>query len=132
MNSQTIRKVRERAAGCCEYCRLPAAAQFLPFQVDHVIARKHGGPESLDNLALACVHCNRYKGPNVAGIDPETQSVVRLYNPRSDRWIDHFHWNDSTIEPITAIGRVTVAVLFLNNPGALLLRDSLARERGGS
>ena len=129
MTPETIRTVRERAAGCCEYCWLPAASQFLPFQVDHVIAKKHGAAEHLDNLAFACVHCNRHKGPNIAGIDPETESVIRLFNPRCDRWTDHFQWAGSRIEPVSAIGRVTVAVLFLNNPEVLLLRDSLARER---
>jgi hypothetical protein len=31
--------VRERAGGRCEYCRMPAAYDPIPFEIDHVIAR---------------------------------------------------------------------------------------------
>jgi 5-methylcytosine-specific restriction endonuclease McrA len=68
----------------------PSSAQFLPFHIDHVIARQHGGLEDLENLALACVHCNRFKRPNIAGFDTETNQVVRLFHPRTDLWSQHF------------------------------------------
>lgn len=54
------------------------------FSVDHIVARQHGGPTVLENLALACLHCNRHKGPNIAGTDPSTGEIVRLFHPR---WI---------------------------------------------
>jgi HNH endonuclease len=54
----------------CEYCRLSSALHPTPFQIDHIIARQHGGGTTLENLA----HCNRYKGPNIAGIDPQIVS----------------------------------------------------------
>lgn len=38
MRKETIR----RSNGLCEYCHLPNIA-FFPHEVDHVIARKHGG-----------------------------------------------------------------------------------------
>jgi 5-methylcytosine-specific restriction endonuclease McrA len=62
--------VRARAKNNCEYCRLPQSARRLRFQIDHVIAQQHGGGTELDNLALSCGRCNRFKGPNIAGIDP--------------------------------------------------------------
>jgi 5-methylcytosine-specific restriction endonuclease McrA len=40
--------------------------------IDHIIAEQHGGATIADNLALACLHCHRPKGPNIASIDVET------------------------------------------------------------
>ena len=81
MNRDLARKVRERAAECCEYCRIPQFSLPLPFQIDRIIAGQHHGETRLTNLALACPHCNRYKGPNIAGMDPLTGQIVRLFHP---------------------------------------------------
>jgi 5-methylcytosine-specific restriction endonuclease McrA len=75
--------VRERASGCCEYCRMPEAGAFFAHEADHVIATQHRGQTDLDNLALACVQCNRFKGPNITSVDPETHRIVPLFNPRT-------------------------------------------------
>lgn len=128
MDAETIGRVRERASGCCEYCRLRSAAHPAPFQTDHIIARQHGGGDSLDNLAFACIHCNRYKGPNIAGIDPDTGELARLFHPRKDEWSRHFGWNGAEIVPLTPVGRATVAVLFMNDPEVVWLRANLAPE----
>jgi 5-methylcytosine-specific restriction endonuclease McrA len=74
--------IRGRAGYRCEYCRFPERFAELPFHLDHVISQQHGGPTSPDNLAFACCHCNRYKGPNLSGIDPQTNQVVELFHPR--------------------------------------------------
>jgi hypothetical protein len=66
--------------------------EFSPFQIDHIIARKHGGGSAEDNLAFACFYCNTHKGPNIAGIDPVSREVVRLFHPRRDVWKEHFFW----------------------------------------
>src|SRR5271166_1429460 len=81
-----------RAGERCEYCHLPTSVYPWPFHVDHIIARQHGGLTVLDNLALSCLHCNRHKGPNIAGTDPRTGEVVRLFHPRNDQWSVHFEW----------------------------------------
>lgn len=99
-----------------------------PFQIDHIIAKQHGGSSSLDNLAIACMHCNRYKGPNVAGIDSETGELTRLFHPRVDDWNSHFLRNGAEISPLSPIGRVTVSVLFMNDPEVISLRSTLAAE----
>lgn len=126
MNRELARQVRERAAERCEYCLIPQLALPLPFQVDHIIAEQHQGETALSNLALACPHCNRYKGPNIAGIDPRTGELVRLFHPRTDRWEDHFDWADSSrIAGKTPIGRATVQVLAMNAEGPMLLRRLL-------
>ncbi len=128
MDAETIRIVRDRAAGLCEYCQLPAALHPAPFQTDHIIARQHGGTDDLNNLALACIHRNRFKGPNIAGIDPDTEELTRLFHPRTDVWNHHFTRLGAAILPLSAIGRVTARVLNMNNPEVLWLRETLVQE----
>ncbi len=103
--------VRQRGADSCEYCGIPEAGTFFAHQVDHVIAEQHGGETTLDNLALACAQCNRFKGPNIASIDPDTKRMVPLFNPRTDKWSDHFRQEGGRIIPLTPIGRATARLL---------------------
>ncbi|HEY3241859.1 MAG TPA: HNH endonuclease [Phycisphaerae bacterium] len=74
--------VCERAGHRCEYCHLPESASPLPFVIDHIIWRQHGGSSLADNCALCCGFCNSSKGPNIAGIDPVTRAIVALFHPR--------------------------------------------------
>ena len=85
-----------------------------PFQIDHVRARKHRGTSGLNNVALSCLPCNAYKGPNVAGYDPQLNRLQRLFNPRLDDWHDHFEWDGLVLVGTTAIGRTTIEVLRIN------------------
>ena len=119
----TLRQfVRDRSGGVCEYCQFPEQHSFNPFQVDHVIAEKHGGPSIERNLAWSCFYCNTYKGPNVAGWIAETDEIVRLYHPRKDTWSDHFEWNGAALIGRTQVGIVTIDVLRINHPDALAVR----------
>ncbi len=120
--------LRQQAQDRCEYCHFPLALAELPFQVDHIIARKHGGATEPDNLALACFYCNSYKGPNIAGIDPQTNELVRLFHPRKDAWTTHFQWVDATLSGLTPVARATIQVLGINHPNAITVRESLMRE----
>lgn len=117
--------VRERANDVCEYCLSPQRIYRLRFQIEHIIARQHGGEDSLDNLALACGRCNRYKGSNIAGIDPITGSLSRLFDPRKDHWSEHFKWEGPNVVGCTAVGRVTVGLLVMNHPDVLAVRHEL-------
>jgi hypothetical protein len=128
LNADLIRRVRERALGRCEYCQLPTAFHPAPFQIDHVIARQHGGATGLENLALACIHCNRFKGPNVAGVDPDSGAIVRLFNPRRDSWTEHFVWNGPQLNALSQIGRATIAVFLINDPEVVAMRKALQEE----
>jgi len=101
---------------------------LVPFQVDHIIARKHGGSDELANLALACLHCNRHKGPNIAGIDPPTEEIQPLYNPRGDAWGEHFRMDGALLVGLTGVGRATVQVLAMNEPEFLAVRETLIKE----
>lgn len=125
MDEATKETVRDRAGGLCEYCHLPEAHVLIPFHIEHVTAKQHGGSDSLGNLANACQRCNLNKGPNLAGIDPETKKLVKLFNPRRHKWDKHFRWEGPLLVGKTAIGRATVAVLAMNEPERLELRAEL-------
>jgi hypothetical protein len=128
LHADLIRRVWQRARSRCEYCQLPAGLHPLPFQIDHIIARQHGGPTELENLALACIHCNRFKGPNIAGIDPYGGEIVRLFHPRRDSWTEHFAWDGPQLKGPTQTGRVTIAVLLINDPEVVEMRRALREE----
>ena len=106
--------VRKRANYCCEYCLIPEAFTFAAHEIDHIIARKHGGLNTEDNLALACTICNQRKGSDLASIDPETNELTPLYHPRKYQWHDHFRISDGQIVPLTPEARVTVRLLRFN------------------
>lgn len=114
MDERLRREVRERAGSRCEYCRIPQSADQLPFQVDHIIAEVHHGQTAPTNLAWSCFDGNVYKGTNLAGIDPDTNVIVRLFHPRNDHWGEHFRWLGPQLVGRTEIGRATVDVLRLN------------------
>lgn len=123
-----VRRVRARAHARCEYCRIPESCDVAPFHVDHVIPSQHGGATTLANLAFACYSCNLRKGPNLAGRDPKTKKIARLYNPRRATWAQHFRWAGARVIGITAVGRATVATLGVNKLLRLEQRRQLMAE----
>lgn len=129
MAQKVDRIARERTHRSCEYCRFPERFSELPFVLDHVIARQHGGKAGPDNLAVCCGFCNRHKGPNIAGIDPRSGRVTRLFNPRRDVWPRHFRFNGLSVVGKTAVGRTTAQVLAMNHPDQILVRAALMSER---
>jgi hypothetical protein len=128
MDSALRQLVQERAGGICEYCRMPDEHDRLPFQVDHIIAEKHGGMTEAGNLAWSCFDCNIYKGPNIAGLDSDAGSIVSLFNPRQHIWRDHFVGHGPEIIGITPTGRATVAVLRINLGRRVAFRNELLIE----
>jgi hypothetical protein len=128
MDSATREHVRIRAANLCEYCLLPQENCSLTHHVEHVVARQHGGTDDISKLALACHRCKLRKGPTLTGVDPVTAEIVRLYNPRQDRWTEHFQSVDAMIVGITAIGRTTIHVLSINDARRVELRSLLRRR----
>lgn len=128
MDQRTREAVRARGRNRCEYCKLPESNSVLTFEVEHIIAEKHGGGDSLENLAYACRYCNGYKGPNIAGIDPQTGQISPLFNPREDSWPQHFRWDGAILVGLSAPARATIAVLRINHPELIALRESLLEE----
>jgi 5-methylcytosine-specific restriction endonuclease McrA len=78
----TRQLVRERANYLCEYCHSSERLSANRFTIDHVIPRSLDGSDDLSNLALACRRCNERRYNFVAGVDPETQEIAPIFNPR--------------------------------------------------
>ena len=115
MNAELVRKVWLRARRCCEYCRMPQGHDDIPFEIDHIISKKHGGHTDAGNLGLSCFFCNSFKGSDIGGLDPKTRKLTPLFNPRRNKWNRHFRWKGGLSLPGTAsIGRVTVILLNIN------------------
>lgn len=119
------RLVFTRAGGRCEYCGFPHDMAFFTFEVEHIIARKHRGQTVEGNLALACPFCNQAKGTDLASLDPDSGTLTALYNPRLQRWSEHFSVDGAEIRGLTATGRVTVTLLQFNAPERLSERELL-------
>ena len=128
--SDEIRQaVAVRAHYVCEYCLIAETDAFFKFQIEHIISRKHGGSSELENLALACVFCNRYKGSDIASLNPETNELVQFYHPRTMRWREHFRLNAVVIEPLTEIAEATIRILQMNADDQILERQVLYNRR---
>jgi 5-methylcytosine-specific restriction endonuclease McrA len=125
------RRVRDRAGGRCEYCGISQVGQEATFHVDHVRPRRDGGATVLGNLALACVSCSLRKGARTTGTDPETGGPAEVFNPRTNRWSDHFRVaDDFAIVGLTSVGRASVQLLGMNRPLAVdIRREEAARGR---
>ena len=128
MDAKLKAQVRRRARFRCEYCGFPELFAELRFQIDHIIARQHGGQTRADNLALACFRCNSHKGTNLSGLDPQSARIVPLFHPRREVWKEHFVWTGPRLVGLTPAGRATVGVLRINRPDAVLGRSSLMEE----
>lgn len=119
------RLVTERAKGYCEYCLLHQEDTGFTHHVDHLIALKHGGRTEEENLALACLECNLRKGSDLAALDPVEGTIALLFNPRVQRWSEHFTVVNASLVGTTPTGRATVALLRMNDPARFLERQRL-------
>ena len=131
MDEELRKLVWRRASHRCEYCLIPQeATPFFTFHIDHIIAQQHlstGDDASL--LALACNRCNAFKGPNLSSVDPETQQIALLFNPRKDAWQDHFLLQGGEVIGLTPSGRATVRLLNMNALHRRELRQEWVRAR---
>ncbi|MBK8092893.1 MAG: HNH endonuclease [Verrucomicrobiaceae bacterium] len=99
------------------------------FHIEHIVAKQHRGPTIEENLALACSGCNLHKGTNLFSLDPDTNQPVRLFDPRKDRWEDHFRRVGARILGITGVGRTTAWLLQFNSDLNLLQRQAILDRR---
>src|SRR5262245_47298619 len=102
--------VSRRAGHRCEYCRAPEAVFNFPFEVEHVRPSSRGGPDEESNLCLACRACNVRKGNRLTFRDATTQEEAPLFDPRQQRWEEHFAIDpeSAAIHGSTPAGRATV------------------------
>lgn len=120
--------IRERAKNRCEYCLIPQDFSIYTHEIDHIIALKHGGKTTSENLALSCLSCNRHKGSDFATIDFVSDKIIRLFNPRQQVWHEHFKENNGYIEGISEMGIATARLLKFNSPNRILQRQLLIRQ----
>ena len=124
MDAAVRRLVRQRARNRCEYClRREFDAPLIKLQLEHVIPTKHGGTDDFENLAMACAECNLHKGSNLTGIDPESNQITPLFDPRRQVWNEHFRCDGLQVVGVTAVGRTTVRVLDMNSPARIRVRS---------
>lgn len=123
-------EVIARSGNRCEYCGLSQIGQEATFHIDHVVPRAAGGSTTKENLALACVSCSLRKGAKQTATDAESGERVPLFNPRTQTWSEHFRWENETVVPLSLTGRVTAAVLSMNRPVIVAIRqEESARGR---
>lgn len=126
MLESTRQFVRKRANNRCEYCLSRQEYTLGRFNIDHIWPVSKGGTDLEDNLCLACELCNQYKWAKTHEIDPESGELVRIFNPRKQKWSEHFKWSEDGIKIIgqTACGRATVEALKLNNLLSVTVRSN--------
>jgi len=117
--------VADRAEHLCEYCRIHEDDTFFGCEVDHIISLKHSGRTDSDNLAFACAFFNRFKGSDIASVSRDTGELVRFFNPRIDKWSDHFRLEGNFIHSLTEIGEATARILRFNDTERILEREAL-------
>jgi len=113
--AEAVRRVHQRAGNRCEYCQ---TAQRVIGQAMHVEHVNPDGADDLENLCLACPTCNLSKARATSAPDPETNTVVPLFNPRTQVWSEHFEWtqNGTIVQGRTSGGRATAVRLRMNQP----------------
>jgi hypothetical protein len=118
-------RVARTAGNRCGYCRTPQTIAGFRLSIEHIIPEAKGGKTVEDNLWLACHACNEFKAARTHGRDPATGKRVRLWNPRTQKWPDHFSWSKDGTEilGLTLCGRATVATLQLNRPELVVARS---------
>jgi hypothetical protein len=120
--STTKKLVYDRAGGFCEYCQTYGLNIGQALHIEHI---NPDGGDHLDNLCSACPNCNLSKATARAAWDTETNQEVSLFNPRHQKWSEHFEWveNHTQIRGLTATGRATVARLQMNRSRIILTRQ---------
>lgn len=119
-------RVRSRANRRYEYCLMHQALQGASFHIEHIVPVCVGGKSELGNLALACPGCNLHKADRIEALDEETGIMTPLFNPRTDRWEEHFRFDQHFVAGLSSLGRVTARALDFNHPRRLQIRRAEA------
>ncbi|MDQ3011350.1 MAG: HNH endonuclease [Acidobacteriota bacterium] len=123
--SESVRQsVREAFGNRCAYCLSSQRYTNSKLEIEHIIPKAIGGSDDELNLCLACRLCNSYKSIQTEAVDPTSNAVVPLFNPRTQAWSEHFQWSRDGVRVIglSVIGRATVEALQLNNETAVNVR----------
>lgn len=125
MPSALYYRLLQEASPCCGYCRTCARIIGQPLTIEHIIAIAKGGTSDILNLWLSCRRCNQFKGTQIEAIDPESGIVTPLFNPRTQRWREHFAWSTTATQIIglSPYGRATIVALRMNNDDIVSARQ---------
>jgi HNH endonuclease len=118
--------IRTRAKGYREYCMSHDECGTSPFNIEHIFPTILNGTDDLVNLAYACSGCNGAKFIKSTAFDPISEQNWPLFNPRTQKWDEHFTW-DTTLTLIigqTPVGRATILALRLNRLQLINLRKA--------
>jgi 5-methylcytosine-specific restriction endonuclease McrA len=120
------RQVAQRANGRCEYCGWPDWLTPGSFNIEHIYPQVLGGTTEISNLAYSCSGCNNAKYDAIEALDPATGEMAPLYNPRLDKYEEHF-WLTNNFELLgrTPTGRATIHRLHLNRSEVIRIRYML-------
>lgn len=117
--------VAKRAGHVCEYCLVHEDDLVFGCQIDHILSIKHGGETVHENLGYSSLVDNMNKGSDLGSVLPPNNKLIRFFNPRSDKWNEHFEHADGFIKPKTKIGEVTARILQFNAPERVQRRQLL-------
>src|SRR5947207_11928637 len=126
ISAELRQTIADRAKLLCEYCLIVESDTFYGCEVDHIISLKHGGSSEPEHLAYACALCNRAKGSDVGSVSTSGE-FTRFFNPRIDRWAEHFRLEGASLQPLTTIGEVTARILGFNDSARLHEREEMIR-----
>jgi hypothetical protein len=114
--------VVDRAMDRCEYCGLSQLGQEAVFHIDHIVPRNADGQSVLGNLALACVSCSLHKAAKQKAIDPASGELASIFNPREQKWAEHFRWDGEIAVGTSATGRATIQAMKMNRSLIVAIR----------
>lgn len=117
--------ISEQANYRCGYCLTNQHIVGTLMEIDHIVPIALGGANEEYNLWLACAACNAYKNDRTVAIDPVSQVETPIFNPRTQKWTEHFQWVEGgrLIEGVTPIGRATIVLLNLNRQELVTSRE---------
>jgi 5-methylcytosine-specific restriction endonuclease McrA len=118
ISNELRERIRLQAEERCGYCQCAQRYVVGVLEIDHLIPTSHGGTDEEENLWLACRMCNNFKSDHTHGHDPLTGEEIPLFNPRKQRWTEHFVWSEYG----TPCGRATIVTLQMNNLISVMVR----------
>jgi hypothetical protein len=102
---------------------------FLAFTLIMLSALSMAGIPYLKTLhLLVCFrHEAEFSDRLLGSFLDDSSKIIRFFNPRRGKWLDHFKIDNLQINAITEIGKVTLKILKLNDEHRVLERELLLK-----
>ncbi len=126
ISEKTKAKIRQLAKNRCGYCLCQQEYVWDILEIDHIISLKKGGKDDEQNLWLICATCNSSKYNKTEVFDLTTRENILFFNPRLQKWHEHFEWSKNGTEIIgkTKTGSMTVTALNLDRERFIKIRKN--------